>query len=509
MNMNFDRKSDKSTCFEDLPVAILETCLKGEIHYLNSRAKHLLGPVLSSRKRLTDILEGLGRPFDDWLSEVADARAENVNEFLRIKRVDREIFVQVTIGIRNEGREKSFILIMNDATELKVLEAQFVQSQKMQAIGQLAGGVAHDFNNLLTAISGHCELLLSQKDQNDPDRFDLNEIYQNTDRAASLVRQLLAYSRKQTLRPTQLDVKACLKGLNHLLSRLVEETIQMEVRCFEAVNDIHVDQQQFEQVIVNLVVNARDAMPNGGEIQIKTENVSFDQPFERDDACLPAGDYVSVQVIDQGLGISNDKKRLVFEPFFTTKRTGEGTGLGLSTAYGIVKQSGGFIFLDSVVGEGTTFTLMFPAYEKRAKKTLNKHVSPNSYRAYSGAVLLVEDESSVRNFTKRALEILGLRVLEAESAEDALALLETETTQIDLFLSDVIMPGMDGPEWVAKALVKHPKAKVIFVSGYAEENFSQKLEGIEGAKFLSKPFALSQLAESVEEQLAISTEAFV
>ncbi len=509
MEINPSPQDSQLLSIEEMPTAILRTSLTGRIYFMNSRARHLLGPNLSEMSFLHNILEGLGRPFEDWLAEVADSRVENVSEFLRIKRNDREIFVQVTLGKTSEHGEDRLILIMNDATELKILEAQFVQSQKMQAIGQLAGGVAHDFNNLLTAISGHCELLLGQKGEEDPDRADLVEINKNTDRAASLVRQLLAYSRKQTLRPTMLDLNQCLIDLNHLLGRLVEETIRMKVDLAPDLKNIHVDPQQFEQVIVNLVVNARDSMPYGGEVQLKTSNVQLRAPLERDDVCLPAGNYVAVNVMDQGVGISNDKKRLVFEPFFTTKRTGEGTGLGLSTAYGIVKQSGGFIFLDSVVGEGTTFTLMFPAYEKKEKKMIAKSPHAISLASHTGAVLLVEDENSVRKFTKRALEMSGFRVLEAESAEQALEILETVDEDIDLFFTDVIMPGMDGPEWVSIGLKQHPKAKVIFVSGYAEESFSKSLLEIEGAQFLAKPFSLSQLTQVIETQLSLSRDTFV
>ncbi|KAG1715505.1 Sensor kinase CckA [Nymphon striatum] len=303
-------------------------------------------------------MEGLGRSISDWLAEALDGRNLNKSEFLRLSRSDKEVFVQVTLNRVQEGGEPILVAVLNDATELKTLEAQFVQSQKMQAIGQLAGGVAHDFNNLLTAISGHCDLLLLRHDQGDPDFSDLVQINQNANRAAALVGQLLAFSRKQTLRPEVLDMRETLSDLTHLLNRchwfLGTEPVLRTVRA---------DKRQLEQVMMNLVVNARDAMPDGGDIVIETESVHLTEPLERDRAVVAAGDFVSVKVTDHGSGIAQDKLQKVFEPFFTTKRTGEGTGLGLSTVYGIVKQTGGFIFVDSVPGKWTCFTLLFPAFD--------------------------------------------------------------------------------------------------------------------------------------------------
>ena len=344
-NASTNGKSDLS--FEDLPVAVLKIDKAGKILAKNRTALELIGPQADESNHLTDVMEGLGRPLSDWLREAAEGRAQNLNEFLRLKRDDKESYVQVTLGTAYDRGEAVLYAVFHDATKLKTPEAQFVQSQKMQAIGQLAGGIAHDFNNLLTAIAGHCDLLLLRHDHDDSEFADLMQIHQNANRAAALVGQLLAFSRKQTLQPTVTDIRECLADLSHLLKRLVSDDINLIVRKGENLHSVYLDSQQFEQVIINLVVNARDAMPAGGDVVVSAENIRLKKPLVKGRATVPPGDYVRVRVQDQGTGISDDKKQKVFEPFYTTKRTGEGTGLGLSTAYGIVKQSGGFIFLDS------------------------------------------------------------------------------------------------------------------------------------------------------------------
>jgi two-component system cell cycle sensor histidine kinase/response regulator CckA len=393
--------------------------------------------------------------------------------------------------------------VMHDATELKSLEAKFVQSQKMQAIGQLAGGVAHDFNNLLTAIAGHCDLLLLRHDQGDPDYADLMQINQNANRAAALVGQLLAFSRKQTLRPETLDMRDTLSDLTHLLNRLVGEKVTLTLCHDPILKPIRADKRQLEQVLMNLVVNARDAMPEGGEIRIVTECVTLSAPLTRDRVTVSAGDYLTVQVSDEGVGISPDKLEKVFEPFFTTKKTGDGTGLGLSTAYGIVKQTGGFIFVDSIVGSGTTFILFFPTLDVQPIAKVKQALVPNlpALSHDEGVILLVEDEAPVRAFASRALRVRGFTVLEADSAEAALKTLEDAELVIDVFVTDVVMPGMDGPSWVREALKNRPGVRVVFVSGYAEDSFGEAQKRIPNSVFLPKPFSLNDLTETVQRQL--------
>lgn len=488
---------------DSIPIPIARLTVAGALISANAPGQTLLGAHAKEGTRLVSLMQGLGRPVDDWLRDTAEGQAAPKSEFLRLTRKDREVFVQVTLSRAYQDGTPILIAVMSDATELKTLEAQFVQSQKMQAIGQLAGGVAHDFNNLLTAISGHCDLLLLRHDQGDQDYGDLIQINQNANRAAALVGQLLAFSRKQTLRPEVLDLRDTLSDLAHLLNRLVGEKVTLTLSHDPVLRPIRADKRQLEQVLMNLVVNARDAMPEGGEIRIETEVMSLQDPLLRDRATVPPGEYVTVTVSDEGIGIEPDVLQKVFEPFYTTKRPGEGTGLGLSTAYGIIKQSGGFIFVDSQMGSGTQFSLFFPVHEPkpetRAPKSERTPVPLPKHG--DGVVLLVEDEAPVRAFASRALRLRGYTVLEAESAEDALSILEDGDLVVDVFVTDVVMPGMDGPTWVRKALKDRPQARVVFVSGYAEGAFGDSGSGVPDSVFLPKPFSLNQLTETVHQQL--------
>ncbi len=493
----------RSPDFDALPVPLMKVAVSGEILAVNGLAQSLLGDPARTGRELSEVMQGLGRPIGDWLRDTAAGKPVHQSEFLRLNRRDREVFVQVTLGRVSEEGKTVLIAVLNDATELKTLEAQFVQSQKMQAIGQLAGGVAHDFNNLLTAISGHCDLLLLRHDQGDPDYGDLMQVHQNANRAAALVGQLLAFSRKQTLRPEVIDLRDTLSDLTHLLNRLVGEKVTLTLSHDPVLRAIRADKRQLEQVLMNLVVNARDAMPGGGEIRIDTEVIELREELCRDRATVAPGTYVTVRVCDQGVGIDPDKRQKVFEPFYTTKRTGEGTGLGLSTAYGIVKQTGGFIFVDSAPGEGTCFTLYFPVHDEVEKPRIPPPapISHAAIRHGDGVVLLVEDEAPVRAFASRALRMRGYTVLEAGSAEEALAMLDDPGLNVDVFVTDVVMPGMDGPSWVREALVARPDARVVFVSGYAEGAFGDSGPTVPNSVFLSKPFSLNQLTETVHRQL--------
>ncbi len=491
--------------FDALPVALLKVAVDGSILQSNRHSRELLAIPTHDAFNLGDLVEGLGRPVQDWVSDVAMGRARKP-EFVRASRPQNDTFLQITLN-RVEGNDGQveLIAVLSDATELKSLEAQFVQSQKMQAIGQLAGGIAHDFNNLLTAISGHCDLLLLRHDEADPEYGDLVQIHQNANRAASLVGQLLAFSRKQTLKPEVIDLRDTLSDLAHLLNRLVGEKVTLTLTHDVGLLPIRVDKRQLEQVIMNLVVNARDAMPAGGEIKVETRNEVLREGLARDRVTVPPGEYVIISVTDQGVGIPPERLPKVFEPFYTTKRTGEGTGLGLSTAYGIIKQTGGFIFVDSVVGSGTAFTIYLPAHTARAEAVVEAAHAPDtegevSAERGSGAILLVEDEAPVRAFASRALRLRGYTVIEAENAEEALETLEDKTLHIDVFVSDVIMPGMDGPSWVSEALKDRPGVKVVFVSGYAEDHFTAQQARIPNSSFLAKPFSLSELTAKVQAQ---------
>jgi len=426
---------------------------------------------------------------------------------VRARGRDGELFVQITLSRITDATGPSLLAVLHDATQLKTMERQFVQSQKMQAVGELAGGVAHDFNNLLTAISGHCDLLMLRHDQSDPDYQDLVQINQNANRAAALVGQLLAFSRKQTLEPETIDLRDTMPELVHLLNRLVGEKITLTLSHDPGLLPIRADRRQLDQVIMNLVVNARDAMPNGGEIRVETRVLRLTEPLYRDRAEVPAGRYVLIRVRDQGHGIPPDKLTRIFEPFWTTKRAGEGTGLGLSMAYGIIKQTGGYIFVDSVVDVGSTFTIYCPVHDTAddAQATTDAAGRDAGEQSADGAaravVLLVEDEAPVRAFASRALRLRGHTVIEAGSAEEALEKLQDDTLKVDLFVTDVVMPGMDGPSWVRAALERRPEVKVVFVSGYAEDQIEDGSIGIPNSVFLPKPFSLTDLTETVQRQL--------
>lgn len=487
--------------YDELPVPLLKLTPEGVIIEGNKMACRLLGHETVVGESLGVLLEGLGRSIKDWLQDTVLGRASRQSEFLKVRRKDYETFVQVTLKSALEEGEPVLVAVLHDATELKTLEAQFVQSQKMQAIGQLAGGVAHDFNNLLTAITGHCDLLMHKRDESDPDYMDLEQINQNANRAAALVSQLLAFSRKQTLRPQRLDVQEILSDLTHLLNRLVGERVQLELEHMADNLKIRADKRQIEQVVMNLVVNARDAMPQGGVVRIRTEPLTLTTPLKRDRAEVPAARYVSIKVIDEGTGIPSDKLQKIFEPFFTTKRTGEGTGLGLSTAYGIVKQTGGFIFADSTVGKGSCFTLLLPTDESLCEAHETQAVPAAKAAPVARpdlTVLLVEDEAPVRAFASRALKLKGYTVLEAGSGEEALAFVRDDSLQIDIFVTDVIMPGLKGPDWVAQARALRGDITVIFVSGYAEDVFNDNGLDVPNSRFLQKPFSLAELAEVVQ-----------
>ncbi len=314
---------------------------------------------------------------------------------------------------------------------------------------------------------------------------------------------MLTFSRKQTLRPEVLDLRDTISDLIHLLNRLVGEKVRLTLSHDPVLKSVRADKRQLEQVLMNLVVNARDAMPEGGEIRIETEVLALERSLTRDRATVPPGEYVTVKVVDSGVGIPSDKLQKIFEPFFTTKRTGEGTGLGLSTVYGIVKQTGGFIFVDSIQGRGTEFLIYLPVCTEAQTEepTVAEKPEEHTVRHGEGVVLLVEDEAPVRAFATRALRLKGFTVLEAESAEEALRLLEDADLNVDLFVTDVVMPGMDGPTWVRQAKETRPEVKVVFMSGYTEGAFGASGPEIPNAAFLPKPFSLTQLTEAVFQQL--------
>jgi two-component system cell cycle sensor histidine kinase/response regulator CckA len=378
---------------------------------------------------------------------------------------------------------------------------QFAQSQKMQAVGQLAGGIAHDFNNLLTAMIGFSDLLLLRHRPGDQSFADIMHIKQNANRAAGLVRQLLAFSRQQTLQPRVLDMTDILAELSHLLRRLIGETIELEMIHGRDLGPVKADQGQLEQVIINLAVNARDAMPDGGTLTIETDSAHLARSMKRKGEIIPAGDYTRIRVTDTGCGIAEDELDRIFEPFYSTKEVGAGTGLGLSTVYGIVSQTGGFVDVDSRPDRGTAFSIYLPHHEANEDEERAAVAAAEASRDLTGTgtVLLVEDEDAVRAFGARALRNKGYNVLEASSGESALELLNEQQDPIDLLITDVVMPRLDGPALVREVREKRPDLPVIFISGYAEDSFRQRLGREAGIHFLPKPFSLKELAGKVKE----------
>ncbi len=396
--------------------------------------------------------------------------------------------------------QPSVILFLIETTDQKLLELQFAQSQKMQAVGQLAGGVAHDFNNVLTAIIGYCDLLLTHHKVGDPSFADINHIRQNANRAANLVRQLLAFSRKQTLVPNVLLLTDAIAETATLLDRLLGEKIKLVTKHQRDQGYVKVDQGQLEQVIVNLAVNARDAMKDGGTLTIRTYNVSSEESQKLGHTLMRPAEYVCLEIGDTGCGMAKEDLGKIFEPFFTTKGVGEGTGLGLSTVYGIIKQTGGFIFPESDLGEGTTFRIYLPRHsDEEAKKQRADENTDLGDLTGVGTVLLVEDEDAVRAFATRALTSRGYRVHEAANGELALDVVAELNGEIDVLVTDVIMPNMDGPTMAKKVREQYPDIKVIFISGYTEDAFKNDLDRPEDFVFLPKPFSLKQLAAKVKE----------
>jgi two-component system cell cycle sensor histidine kinase/response regulator CckA len=421
----------------------------------------------------------------------------------------------VTAVEENERETEAAIVYLLETTEKRSLENQFAQSQKMQAVGQLAGGIAHDFNNVLSAIMMATDFLLNAHKPTDPSFHDIMQIKQNSTRAATLVRQLLAFSRKQTLRPQVLNIGDVLSDLNLLLKRLLGEKVKPEVVHGRDLWPVKADPSQLEQVIVNLAVNARDAMPDGGKLTVRTANVPMADAEKLAFKGMPPADYVRIDVTDTGTGIPADIVDKIFEPFFSTKEVGKGTGLGLSTVYGIVKQTGGFVYVDSAEGDGTSFSIFLPRHHperdtaEAAGNGAVKEVAPEPKRAADltgqGTILLVEDEEGLRSLNARGLRSRGYSVIEASNGIEAMEALEEKNGAVDLVVSDVVMPEMDGPTLLKAMRARNPDLKIIFVSGYAEDAFDKSvLREDEQFAFLPKPFALSALVEKVKETMAVN-----
>ena len=399
------------------------------------------------------------------------------------------------------GQDGRLLGIVRDITDRVRLEDQLRQAQKMEAVGRLAGGVAHDFNNLLTAIGGYSELLLSDLAPGDPRRADVEEIKRATERAASLTRQLLAFSRRQVLQPRVLDLNVVVGGAEKLLRRLIGEDIRLVTRFEPALGAVRADAGQVEQVVMNLAVNARDAMPAGGTLTVETRNADVTVARRTEEqAPMPPGRYVELRVSDTGVGIDAETRRHIFEPFFTTREKGTGTGLGLATVYGIVKQSGGFIWVDSEPGRGATFTIHLPQVAEGVE-TAEPGRPVRTSIAGTETVLLVEDEAAVRTVARESLRIHGYRVIEAPDGEVALRVAADAGAGIDLLLTDVVMPGLSGPALADRLRAERPGIRVLYMSGYTDDALGPHGVLEPGLNYLQKPFAPEVLAQKVRQVL--------
>lgn len=496
--------------FEDAPVGIVLLDAEGRVTESNRAWRALVAPVDQKLigRRITDFVaaEDDGK-VTTWLSRVVsdaelaaptDVRLRTTND----AGVNRIATMYVSRMDDGQGGVYGLIVHFLETTEQRSLEEQFAQGQKMQAVGKLAGGIAHDFNNLLTAMIGFCDLLLLRHSPGDQSFGDIMQIKQNANRAAGLVRQLLAFSRQQTLQPRILSMTDVLGDLSNLLRRLIGANIKLNMVHGRDLGLVRADQGQVEQVIINLAVNARDAMSEGGELTIETSNESLLTSRRHGGEPVPAGDYVVVKVSDSGIGIPKENLEHIFEPFFTTKEVGAGTGLGLSTVYGIVKQTGGYVLVDSTPGKGTAFTIMLPfhAASSSAVKAVETSDQPAAAETTgAGTVLVVEDEDAVRLFSARALRAKGYKVLEARTGEAAMELMGVIEEPIDLLITDAVMPEMDGPTLIKNVRDTMPDMPVICISGYAEETFRNRLGEDTDIHFLPKPFSLAQLAGKVKE----------
>ena len=445
----------------------------------------------------------------DAVRRFASGRTVSGDLSIRLRyRPDEPVSLTIA-GAKGLG-DAAILLSLKDNSEESRLKRQIAQATKMQAVGQLAGGVAHDFNNILTAIIGHCDLMMMRHTPGDSDYDDIQQIKHNSNRAAGLTRQLLAFSRQQTLRPQILQLPDIISEISNLLKRLLGETVTLTVKHGRNLGAVRADPGQLEQVIVNLAVNARDAMQakdeGGGTLTLQTYSVSAAEVRKLQSDILPIADYTALSVSDTGTGIPAEILGKIFEPFFTTKEVGKGTGLGLSTVYGIVKQTGGFIFADSKPGEGTSFVIYLPVHSAETKP-VNAVPAPREKPGElwgTGTILLVEDEAMVRAVAERALERQGYRVLTATNGEEALELLGTVdggNEKIDLLISDVVMPTMDGPTLVRHARERFPDLPILFMSGYAEEQLRRSID-LDRIAFLPKPFSVQQLGAAARDALA-------
>ena len=498
--------------FDAMPEGVFVLDVKQRIANANRAMAELAGkmPADLAGRHCWEVMHGTEEPIEGcpYVRAMETGRRESM-----VLSVDDKVLdVTVSPAEDAEGNVVGSVHVIRDITErkrsekaLREIKGQFRQAQKMEAVGRLAGGVAHDFNNMLSAIIGYSDLTLMSVEDGDPTRSDIENIKRCANRAASLTRQLLAFSRKQALQPRVLDPNEVVADLEKMLRRLIGEDIEFVTIPGSDVGRVKVDPAQLEQVIMNLVINARDAMPEGGRLTIETANVELDEEYARSHIESRTGPHVMVAVTDTGHGMDEKTRARIFEPFFTTKERAKGTGLGLSTVYGIVKQSGGNIWVYSEPGKGTTFKIYLPLHDGLARKAPAPKVSA-APRHGSETVLVVEDEEDVRLLVSRVLRVGGYEVIAAGSGEEALRRSEGHHGKIDILITDVVMPHMSGRELAETISAARPDAKVLYTSGYTDNTIIHHGIFDEGTHFIQKPFSVSGLLAKVQEVLASTAD---
>ncbi|MGD0915026.1 MAG: response regulator [Thermodesulfobacteriota bacterium] len=495
--------------FDNSIDAVLLTSPDGNILKANAEACHIFGYTEEELRQVGRI--GVIDTSDPRLSSALEERNRTgkfKGELTMIRKDGTKFPGEISSAVfRDKDGVVRTSMIIRDITERKwaekemtALQEQFRQSQKMEAIGRLAGGIAHDFNNLLTIIKGYSQLFQIDLKESDPRRGNIEQITKATDRASGFIRQLLAFSRRQILEMKILDLNLILRDLERMLRRVIGEDIELIILLADGLGRVKTDQGQFEQVVMNLAVNAKDAMPNGGKLTVETANVDLDEAYACSHIDVIPGHYVMLSVSDTGIGMTSEVREQVFEPFFTTKETGKGTGLGLSTVYGIVKQSEGHIWVYSEPGKGTTFKVYLPKAEGPLD-SIDRKVLIGELPHGSETILIVEDEEGVLKLTVDLLTQHGYKALGARNAEDASRLGEQHKGPISLMIADVVMPGIKGPELYGSLASVHPEMKVLYMSGYTEDAIA--LHGVpeKGMNYIQKPFSMEGLTQKVREVL--------